>query len=322
MSSRSITVLAAACVLVLALILAATRLLSRGVGQDGEGRPSTGTPTHHRDRQGGAEAVPYRTAFSPDVRKLPVLPPAPALETANPALIRFVTRGSPDEHGHRHDAGERLSVDFIALVPRVDTASEIAAVRFVAEDWSDDPAIRNEAFNLLRRSEVGDLERMLASLLDREGESERMRTFFTQHLGISLTDSRSADQRERASSRLLVALRDRHLPVRREALSALAQVREPAAVAMLALKLDDRRFDGLRDLVIHLLHQSSAKERIGEIRPFCQDSDDVVRIAAIYVLGDWADEASRPEFERAAASPVFAIRRAGEIALGKIDRVR
>lgn len=241
----------------------------------------------------------------------PTLPPPPVLHSGNQALLRFVDKKQADA------TAPRLGGDFLELVPRIETASEIAAVVYVMEDWSEDHAIRNEAMNLLWRSQYEPFAATVIALLDRPFESERMRAFFTQHLGISLLQTTDRLQR-RIRERLVEALRDRHLAVRREAIGALAEVRDPTVIAALESGPGASAWEGMHDLAIHLCHQLDLKQHLVAIRIQAAAEDQQVRIAALYVLGQWRDLASRPMMEKAAASPVFQVRRAGEMALTRL----
>ena len=143
-------------------------------------------------------------------------PPSVILYSGNAALDRFVNK----------QFGEtRLTADFTSLVPRLDDPREIEAVVQVMNDWSDDDTVRNEAIDLLRRSHHGELDRRLIALLDRPFECERIRAFFVQHLGIGFINA-TAGTEHTTRQRLIAALDDRDLAVRREALSTLVEVRD------------------------------------------------------------------------------------------------
>ncbi len=244
----------------------------------------------------------------------PAVPPAQPLRSANAALLRFVDKsvgpGQPP----------RLSPDFLAEVPRLTTPDEIAAVVHVMEDWSDDDTVRNEAINLLRRSNVAGLDARLMALLDRPYEPERIRTFFTQHLGLDLAACGAKPAREPLRTRLALALDDRHTAVRREALSALVDVRDGEALARLARGLDDPAMNGMQDLAIYLYQRIDDHQFLAQIRAHANSGDLQVRIAAIYVLGEWRDEQSRTLFTTAAAAKTYALQRAGEMALQKLPQ--
>ncbi|MBA3936196.1 MAG: hypothetical protein H0X38_01955 [Planctomycetes bacterium] len=245
----------------------------------------------------------------------PAVTPAPPLQSANAALLRFVDKSAAPGQP------PRLSPDFLAEVPRLTTPDEIAAVVHVMEDWSDDDTVRHEAINLLRRSNVAGLDARLIALLDRRYEPERIRTFFTQHLGLDLAACGAKPAREPLRTRLALALDDRHLAVRREALSALVEVRDGEALARLARGLDDPALSGMQDLAIYLYQRVDDRQRLAQIRARATAGDQQVRIAAIYVLGEWRDEPSRALFSAAAAAASHALKRAGEMALEKLPQV-
>ena len=241
----------------------------------------------------------------------PALPQPPVLRSGNQALRRFVDKQTDA-------ATPRLAGDFLEQVPRIETADEIAAIVYVMEDWTEDHAIRNEAMNLLARSNYEPFTMRLVALIDRPFEQERMRAFFVQHLGTSLlqiTDHRQGRIRER----LREALRDRHLAVRREAVGALAEARDPLVVAALERGVGTSEWDGMYDLAIYLCHQLDLKQHMAAIRAQATAADQQTRIAALYVLGQWRDQESRPAMEAAAASAVFQVRRAGEMALARLQ---
>ena len=64
------------------------------------------------------------------------------------------------------------------------------------------------------------------------------------------------------------------------------------------------------------------KEQIPAIRQYARDNNEVVRIAAIVVLSEWADEESRPAFEDAAQSPSVRLQRCAKAALERLDKAK
>jgi len=235
--------------------------------------------------------------------------PAPAVDTANPDLRRFVTKESASEGEH----SDRVTPDISARIPSVSRPSEIDAIFYVLRDHTDGDTERNEAMNLLRRSQVP-LDDDVIMLLDRPYEAPRIRSFFAQHLGVGLT-SASGAERDRIRSRLASALDDRDLAVRREALGALATTEDSAAKARLESGIDAPQNAGMQDLVIRLLHRADRRSAIPAIRTHLDDPSLPTRIAAIYVLGQWKDADSQPAFERAVKDPQRAVRDAGAMAL-------
>jgi HEAT repeat protein len=230
------------------------------------------------------------------------------LHSGNAALDRFVNKQTGET---------RLTADFTSLVPRLDDPREIEAVVQVMSDWNDDDTVRNEAIDLLRRSNYSELDRRLIALLDRPFERERIRAFFVQHLGIGLINATAVTEHA-TRQRLVSALEDRDLAVRREALSALVEVRDRDGLARLERGLDAPELAAMQDLTIYLYHRLDDRRHLDAIRKRAYDPNQMVRISAVYVLGEWNDQASRPALSAAAMSNIHALRRAGELALGKL----
>ena len=275
--------------------------------QSGGPYPSAGVPIAvSPPAQGDAEPSPLPARQTTP----PPLPPPPQLQTGNQTLLRFVNR-------HADAVAPRLGADFLVLVPRIETASEVSAVAYVMEDWNEDDAIRNEAMNLLRRSQYEPFETRVLALLERPYEQERIRAFFVQHLGLSLSQA-TDDLRLRLRDRLVEAAHDRHLAVRREAIAALAEIRDPFVSTALEQGPEAPAWDDMHDLAIYLCHRLDLKHHVASIRALASTDNQQVRVAALYVLGQWRDQNSRALMTAAAASPILQLRRAGEMALRRL----
>jgi HEAT repeat protein len=241
--------------------------------------------------------------------------PTPATPTNNPTLLNFVDKS----------AKNRLPVDFPAKIPALYTDEDIAWVLYVLRDSSDLDAIRNEAANLLRRSKVKNLEDHFYAILKNPAEKERFTSYAIQHLGDMMTEYRDGtanDSMARAATirkQLSAALTDPRLMVRSEALLALTRERDPTAVAIIRKGLTEPAGDQGQDLLIRCAKEANLTDLIPAIRPLAYSENQVVRIAAVNVLAQWKDEASRPAFEEASRSTIQRIQRAGDLALRLLD---
>jgi len=257
-------------------------------------------------------ATPLLTQPENKVSPPPVAPP---VVIEHPLLQRFVDK----------NATNRLPTNFPEQVPTLVSDEEKTAVLFVLHDHTDSDTIRNEAANLLRRSSIKNLSGHFLTVLDAPGEKSRFRSFVVQHLGdlmvdyLSSTDMEAMTKSGAIRERLVKALTDQDLFVRRESVFALTRVRDPKVTAVIRSGLQDPAWSGATDLLIHCAYDADLSDLIPAIRPFAYDTQDVVRIAAINVLAQWKDSASRPAFEEASRSSVQRIQRAGTLAMQIID---
>lgn len=241
--------------------------------------------------------------------------PVPATPTNNPTLGNFVDKS----------AKNRLPVDFPAKIPALYTDEDIAWVLYVLRDSTDLDAIRNEAANLLRRSKVKNLEDHFFAILKNPAEKERFTSYAIQHLGDMMTEYRDGtanDSMARVTAirkQLSASLTDPRLMVRSEALLALTRERDPTAVAIIRKGLTEPTGDQGQDLLIRCAKEANLTDLIPAIRPLAYSENQVVRIAAVNVLAQWKDEASRPAFEEASRSTIQRIQRAGDLALRLLD---
>jgi hypothetical protein len=240
---------------------------------------------------------------------------APVKHIEHPILQRFIAK----------DAANRLPTDFPELVPTVQSKDDIAAVLYVLLDASDLASIRNEAINLLRRSNVPHLETHLMAILDNPDEKERFRSFAVQHLGdmmveyIESTEISGMAQSGKIRDRLVTALSDNHLSVRREAVLALTHIRDPKVTAIIRSGLQDPAWSEAHDLLIRCAYDANLSDLIPAIRPLAYDERTPVRIAALNALSQWKDIVSKPAFEEATRSTVVRIQRAGALAMQVIE---
>ena len=203
----------------------------------------------------------------------------------------------------------RIPADFHSLVPSVTDPIARDVIRWVLMDNSEDDAVRNEAANLLRRSDDLLLPKLLSDILDHETEAERMRSFAAQHLGLILEEE--TNRHDFALDRLTEALGDWDLSVRREALQALVRHHEQNGLSAFNTAWDDPRWDQARDLLIRIAYDLDRRDLIGNVRAGLDSSDEVQQVAALYVLGAWGDVVSKPAMIHATNS---SIRRVGSAA--------
>jgi len=233
----------------------------------------------------------------------------PTITFRNPKLRTLVDR----------DAGGSIPVNITTEIPRVTHPDDLAALGVLLQDVSADDTVRNEAANLLRRSEHPGLVDMLMKVLGNRKEGDRFRAFAVQHLWQSVASGRSSG-RAKVAARLRDALGDRSVAVRREALLALVRLKDPKGREVAELWLTADNVDELRDAAIRCIQQLGLREHIPSIRRHLKDEDEVVRIAAIVALSQWGDAESKPAFEEAAKSESVRLRRCGEAALKRLGQ--
>ncbi len=269
------------------------------------------TPTTIGDHTATSTQAPSANSVitQPTAPTIPVAPPFEPIE--HPVLSAFVSK----------DAANRLPTDFPERVPTITDANDIKAVLYVLNDASDSDTIRNEAINLLRRSHIKDLDKQLLQILDAPDEKDRFRSFVVQHLGdmmvefIAGTEVGGMTRSGYIRDRLVKALSDKDLSVRRESVLALTKIREPAVTKVIHDGLQDPTWTDAHDILIRCAFETQATDLIPAIRPFAYDERTPVRIAAIVSLSQWKDAESKPAFEEASRSTVVRIQRAGTLAL-------
>ena len=213
-------------------------------------------------------------------------------------------------------------------MPLVTEPNDIQIALQVLRDLTDLDSIRNETVNLLRRSHYHDLSQILINITDDPRERERFRSYAIQHLGDMMKEFREGtadDDTSRAQiirDHLAVALKDRHSMVRGEALLALTRERDPRAADLIRSGLHEPPGTVPADILIRCAKEAQLTDLIPTIRPLAYSENQVVRIAAVNVLAQWKDEASRPAFEEANRSTITRIQRAGELAIRLLDEER
>ena len=265
---------------------------------------------------GTGQAGPHVEGASTTKTVAPPPLPKPAVATNHPALQRFVNTAD----------SARFGSDFASLAPTITDPTDIAWVLYVLRDHTDLDAVRNEAANLLHRSQVTGLEDHLLAVLASPHEKPRFLSYAVQHLGNLLQDFRANNTddtiaRERAvAAGVVKALQSPHVMVRSEALLILARERDPQAAQIIRSQLANPATDYPRELLINCAKDAELRDLIATIRPLAYAENPVVRIAAIQALAQWRDEASRPAFEEASRSTVARLQRAGTLALSLMDQ--
>lgn len=315
----------AICTVIIGLIIGLVLFVT---GRRSEDRPPVGNPDAAGSTISDAPAPPPAPTTGTDQASLhvegaataktvaPPPLPKPAVTTNNPALQRFVDTSDTSRFGG----------DFMSLVPTISDPNDIAWVLYVLRDHTDMDVVRNEAANLLSRSQVPGLDEHLLAVLASPHEKPRFLSYAVQHLGNLLQDFRTNSTvetvaRERAvAAGVKQALQSPHVEVRSEALLILARERDPQAARIIRSQLAMPATDYPQELLINCAKDAELRDLIPSIRPLAYAENPVVRIAAIHALAQWRDEVSRPAFEEASRSAVARLTRAGALALSLLDQ--
>ncbi len=240
---------------------------------------------------------------------LPDTPRSPAVGVfQNKALQAFI------DPSHE----QRVSASFIKDVPQVKHPEAMAAVIEVAYDTESTDNVRNEAFNLLRRSKALDLVDILTSIYENTNETERMRSYAIQHLGTQLTVSNNADEKEMITEVLWRAFKDPQIAVKREALWSLASNNNEQMKELVANGLNNPALINERDLVIRSMVHYNDRKQSEAVTALMTDADESLALAAINAVGLWEQIKSVEQLERLQKSPSARIRRAAGVALKRI----
>ncbi len=303
---RARTLIIAVPMLLGVVILLTCQWLS-SVGSD-EGKGSFGAERHELD----CELPESRLVSNARDAASDENPPANLnnvpLTTKDPRLTAFVDR----------DALSRVTGDITPRIPRVRFEEDMPAVVSVLMDTDDSDTARNEAANLLLRSGYDGLIADLTTILAKPEEKPRFRSFCVQKLWENAR--RRPEDRGRTVTILQGLVKDKDVPVRREALLALVRMRDPKGKETAVEWLTAENADGVRDAAIRCAQKLGLREHIPTIRKYLRDDSEVVRIAAIVTLSQWGDEGSRPAIKEATKSESFRLRRCAEMALKRLAR--
>jgi len=186
-------------------------------------------------------------------------------------------------------------------VPEVKNPQDLDTLAKQLANPKEDRVVRHEIVNLLVRSNYPELEPLLFKILENPAEGQDFRSWAVQHIGGLLTNPGDIPVSPDLTNRVRRILTDKDLHVRREALLALSRADDPQTLeaAQGMLKSQSPEFDGMRDLAIRILHTKNMREQIPQIRPYLTSTNDVLRIAAMDVLGKWGDQESRAAMEAA-----------------------
>lgn len=200
------------------------------------------------------------------------------------------------------------------------TAENVQEVVAIMLDIGKDATTRNEAANLLRRSEYVGLTESLVKSLGSADEGPLWRSWCVQHLYLNY-EKAMPDEKERIAGVLRVSLSDRHTRVRREALLALCRIGDPLGRETAAkwLSAASKEGEGARDVAIRCCEDLDLRDQAPAVRALARDPDESTAVQAIGTLGRWTDESSRPLFEEAARSKNQRLQNAARAALRRLD---
>jgi HEAT repeat protein len=268
---------------------------------------------HSRREQPDRLPVPPTPPSTPS--KPPTTEPGPfagvprVTQPVSPELRLVADRSQPED--------TRLKPLVDGTVVLVKAPQDVALIRRILRDPAEGDTIRNEAANLLNRSEVPELVSDLQAVLEHPAEQARFRSFAAQHLGVLWRQGDGKDEKLRDALRSL--LTDRHVEVRREALWPLAQEMDPFALAVAAQSMVDPAATGMHDLCCRIAALCRLTDLTPAIRRLAAEAEEVPRIAAILALAELGDAGSRPLVERAISDANPRIAAAAKRALAVLD---
>jgi len=214
-------------------------------------------------------------------------------------------------------AHERLKPLVDGGLPLVSEPQDVALVRRILRDPREGDTIRNEAANLLYRSEVSELADDLKAVLVHPLERERFRSFAAQHLGVIWLGGGAEDPALRDDLRRL--LTDRHPAVRREALWPLAQGNDPLAVDTAVKLLSDPGAGGMHDLCCRIAALKGLEDLLPRIRELAAEAEEVPRSAALHALAALGGAAEKSLIARAVDDENPRVAAAARAALTALD---
>jgi hypothetical protein len=278
-------------------------------------RPRASTPLDPAPRPVVHEqpAVPAKVAEVTSAVSTSVVPAYVRPAVVTPGLSSLVDRSLPFE--------ERVRGLTSGQVTEVKDGRDLEALAQLLGDPAEDDTVRHEIASLLSRSGYAQLEGRLFKIVENPAETERFRSWAVQHLGNSLNDAHYPGDRLVLADRLRGLLTDRHRYVQRMAIQALVQHNDPAVLAKVREMISDPApdADAMRDMAMRCALEKNWRETLPAIRAHLRSTNESVRISAIWVLGKFGDEESRPIFVEAASSPRPRIQSAGKLALANLN---
>jgi HEAT repeat protein len=187
-------------------------------------------------------------------------------------------------------------------VALIDQPQDVALMRRMLRDPTEGDTIRNEAANLLGRSQVKELVADLQAVLVHPAEAARFRSFAAQHLGLCW--ERAGYQPDLPEHRALQqALTDRHVEVRREALLALSRGKDPQVPTRIRELLADPTASDQHDLCCRLVADLGLTEHQATLQTLIGSSHESVAVAALDAVGRLKAASLRPAVETATTDP-------------------
>ena len=278
-------------------------------------RPRASTPPDPAPRLVVHEqpAIPAKVAEVTSAVSTSAVPAYVLPVVVTPGLASLVDRSLPFE--------ERVRGLTSGQVTEVKDGRDLEALAQLLSDPAEDDTVRHEIASLLSRSGYAPLEARLFKIVENPGEQERFRSWTVQHLGKSLNDAHYPGDRLVLADRLRGLLTDRHRYVQRMAIQALVQHNDPAVLAKVREMISDPapEADAMRDMAMRCALEKNWRETLPAIRAHLRSTNESVCISAIWVLGKFGDEESRPGFVEAASSPRPRIQSAGKLALANLN---
>ena len=284
----------------------------------------TEAPTASNAAAPPAEA-PAPTAPQPDA------PPSTAQSSPTPSLNDDATATVVARHTQQvvtpldrlltPGAQPRLDAALAHRVQRLDNAYDIQRARSVLLDQTEDPAIRNELMDLFRRSVHLPLVDDLQAIALDAGESELMRLYAVQQLGVTMQDERFAARQHDMNTFLRNQYQTHNSTlVRREAFVFLLEGQDPVVMTDVSGEevFSQERLQGMIDLAIHAAQKIDNKAVLPQVRALVFEPDEIVAVAAIAALGAWQDRDSLPLLHRMLNSPSLRLRRAARVAIDRM----
>ena len=270
-------------------------------------------PVVHQQPEVPAKVAEVSSAVSTSAVSTSAVPAYVRPAVVTPGLASLVDRSLPFE--------ERVRGLTSGQVTEVKDGRDLEALAQLMGDPAEDDTVRHEIASLLSRSGYAPLEARLFKIVENPAENERFRSWAVQHLGNSLNDTHYPEDRLVLADRLRGLLTDRHRYVQRMAIQALVQHNDPAVLTKVREMISDPapEADAMRDMAMRCALEKNWRETLPAIRAHLRSTNESVRISAIWVLGKFGDEESRPGFDEAVSSPRPRLQSAGKLALASLN---